>query len=70
MKKITTFFALSLFAFAFNACDAVDELTEIRVSPDLKAEVDVSIPEGSSAVDSSISLDATSNSDVRDNLDK
>lgn len=70
MKKFTTFFALSLFVFAFNSCDAVDELTEIRVSPDLKAEVDVSIPEGSSSVNSAISLDATSNSDVRDNLGK
>ena len=69
MKKITTFFALTSLAFAFNACDAVDELTKIDVDTTITEDLVITIAEGETTFSESafISID---DDDVQDNLDK
>ena len=56
MKKITTFFALSLFAFAFNACDAIDELTEIEVDTTITEDLTITVAEGETTFSESVSI--------------
>jgi len=69
MKKIITFFALTLFAFAFNACDAIDELTEIEVDTTITEDLTITVAEGETTFSESVSI-SIDDEDVQDNLDK
>ena len=69
MKKITTFFALTFVAFAFNACDAIDELTEIEVDTTITEDLTITVAEGETTFSESVSI-SIDDEDVQDNLDK
>ncbi|RXG14336.1 hypothetical protein DSM03_101454 [Leeuwenhoekiella aestuarii] len=69
MKKFTTFFALTIFAFAFNSCDAVDELTEIDVDTTITKDLVISVAEGETTFSESASI-SIDDEQVQDNLDK
>ena len=66
MKKITTFFALAIFTFAFNSCDAVNDLLpDVVLEKDFSASVPATIVAGSTSVNSDLSVDASTNSDFQ-----
>lgn len=69
MKKFTTFFALSLFVFAFNSCDAVDELTEIDVDTTITEDLTITVAEGQTTFSESATI-SIDDEDVQENLDK
>ena len=70
MKKITTFFALSLFAFAFNSCDAVKDLApDVTLEDDFSASVPIVMVEGSSDVEGTFNIDASGDPDFQEYKD-